>query len=110
VETWFLGHDGFARGATQSREIVAFRRFFDVSVDDPENMGKDRGYVTRASFHLAYLQAMLAEHRQPYSKKNPGIVLDPSYFDAMQKRCARTGHLPSFQALLEAFRATGAAV
>jgi hypothetical protein len=26
IETWFLGHEAFARGATQSPEIVAFKR------------------------------------------------------------------------------------
>lgn len=108
IETWFLGHDGLARAATQSRDIVAFRRFFDVSTEDPEQMGKDAGYVTRASFHLAYLRAMLAEHGRRYSKKNPEMVLEPSYFDALQKRCTRTGHLASFQELLGALCAAGA--
>lgn len=107
IETWFLGHDGFARAATQSPEIVAFKRFFDVSTRDPEEMSKGLGYPTRQKLHLAYLQAMLAEHGRPYSKRNPGIVLEPSYFEALRKRCARTGHLASFQKLLDALRAAG---
>jgi hypothetical protein len=107
IETWFLGHDGLARAATQSPEIVAFKRFFDVSTDDPEAMRKGLGYPTRQGLHLAYLQAMLAEHGRPYSKRNPGLVLEPSYFDALQKRCVKTGHLPSFQKLLEALRTAG---
>jgi hypothetical protein len=109
IETWFLGHEAFARAGTQARAIVDYRRFYDVSERDPEQMPA-KGGALRADFHLDYLQAMLAEHQQPYSKKNPGIVLDPSYFDALHKRCARTGHLPSFQALLDALRAAGAAV
>ncbi len=108
IETWFLGHEAFARGATQSPEIVAFKRFFDVSADDPEEMSRGLGYPTRQSLHLAYLRAMLAEHGRPYSKRNPEIVCHPSYLDALQKRCARTGHLPSFRKLLDAFHAARA--
>jgi hypothetical protein len=106
IETWFLGHEGFARAGTQARDIVGYRRHYDVSVRDPEQMSAHGG-ASRPDFHLAYLQAMLNDHGR-YSKRNPGIVLDPSYFDALHKRCARTGHLPSFQTLLEALRAAGA--
>ncbi len=109
IETWFLGHDGLARAATQSPEIVRFKRFFDVSTSDPEEMSKGLGFPTRQSLHLAYLRAMLAEHGRPYSKKNPDLVCHASYFDALHKRCERTGHLSSFQKLLAAFGAAGAA-
>jgi hypothetical protein len=108
IETWFLGHDGFARAATQSPEIVAFKRYFDVSTRDPEEMSKGLGYPTRQKLHLKYLQAMLAEHGRPYTKRDPGIVLHASYFEALQNRCARTGHLASFAKLLHALRVTGA--
>lgn len=107
IETWFLGHDGFARAATQAHDVVAFKRFFDVSAEDPELMGRHPGYVTRQSFHLAYLKAMLAESSRRYTKQRPGVVLDPSYFDALRTRCARTGHLASFDTLLAALRAAG---
>jgi hypothetical protein len=107
IETWFLGHEGFARGATQSRDVVDFRRFFDVSTGDPEEMSKGLEYPTRQSLHLAYLKAMLAEHEKPYTKRNPGIVLDPSYLDALDARCARTGHMGSFRKLLSALFSAG---
>lgn len=64
--------------------------------------------MTRTSFDLAYLRAMLADHGRPYSKRNPGIVIEPSYFEVLQKRCTRTGHLAGFQELLGARRAAGA--
>jgi hypothetical protein len=108
IETWFLGHDGFLRAGPQSRDLVEFKRFFDVSVDDPEQMGRYPGYRTRQSFHEAYLKAMLRERSHHYTKQRPRVVLEPSYFEALQKRCARTGHLASFQKLLSAFRAAGA--
>lgn len=105
IETWFLGHEGFLRAGPQSRQLVDFKRFYDVSSDDPERMATYPGYVTRASFHLAYLKAMLAERSYRYSKQRPGVVIEPSYFEALQARCARTGHLASFRHLLEALRA-----
>jgi hypothetical protein len=109
IETWFLGHDGFLRAGPQSRDLVAFKRFYDVSVDDPEQMGRYPGYVTRQSFHLAYLKAMLAERseRYRYTKQRPGVVLEPDYFQAIRARCERTGHLRSFSRLLEALRVAG---
>ncbi len=67
-------------------------------------MGTFPGYVTRASFHLAYLKAMLTERGRSYSKQHPGIVLDPSYLVALEERCARTGHLMSLGRLFEALR------
>lgn len=107
IETWFLGHEGFLRAGPQSRALVEFKRFYDVSEGDPESMGKPPGYVTRQSFHLAYLQEMLVERSHRYSKRSPGVVLEPSYFDALRVRCARRGHLPSFQKLLDAVGALG---
>jgi hypothetical protein len=107
IETWFLGHEGFLRAGPQSRELVKFKRFYDVSADDPELMGAAPGYVTRQSFHLAYLREMLAERSHRYSKISPGVVLEPSYFDALRVRCERRGHLPSFRKLLDAFAKVG---
>lgn len=95
------------RAGPQSRELVDFKRFFDVSADDPEQMGAYPGYVTRQSFHEAYLKAMLAERGHRYTKQRPRVVLEPSYFEAVRTRCTPTGHLASFQKLLDALRAAG---
>src|SRR5262249_16915794 len=92
IETWLLGHDGFLRTGPQSSDLVEFKRFFDVSTDDPELMGRYPGYVTRQSFHEAYLKAMLAERGHRYTKQRPRVVLEPSYFDALRRRRARSGH------------------
>lgn len=65
AETWFLGHRTMMTRNPTSPDLLRFQRFFDVRTADPEGMGRLPGYVTRASFHLAYLKAMLVE-------KNPG--------------------------------------
>jgi hypothetical protein len=107
IETWFLGHEGFLRAGPQSRELVKFKRFYDVSAEDPELMGAAPGYVTRQSFHLSYLREMLAERSHRYSKISPGVVLESSYFDALRARREHRGHLLSFGKLLDAFREVG---
>jgi hypothetical protein len=68
-------------------------------------MRRSPGYLRKAHFHLNYLKEMLAERSHRYSKDRPGVVLEHSYFDALRQRCQRTGHLPSFQRLLDALAA-----
>jgi hypothetical protein len=102
VETWFLGHRKMMTRNPTSPDLLRFQRFFDVGVTDPEGMECLPGYVTRASFHLAYLKAMLVEKnpRLHYTKRNPGEVLESHYFDALRERCA-TGDLASMRVLLD---------
>lgn len=102
IETWFLGHRAMMTRNPTSGDLLRFQRFFDVRTDDPEQMGMLDGYVTRASFHLAYLKAMLLE-RNPhlhYTKLRPGVVLESHYLEALRERC-HDGDLASLQILLE---------
>lgn len=102
IETWFLGNRVMMTRNPTSADLLRFQRFFDVRTDDPERMGTLDGYATRASFHLAYLKAMLLE-KSPnlrYSKQNPGEVLESHYLDALRERCT-DGDLGSLRVLLE---------
>jgi hypothetical protein len=105
VETWFLGHTKMLRRNPESARLIEMKEFYNVSVDDPEGMGRPPGYLTRASFHLAYLQEMLREQGKMYTKTNPGVVLERNYLDALQHRCSTTGHLPSLQKLFTTWSA-----
>jgi hypothetical protein len=105
IETWFLGHAKMLRRNPTSIRLGEMKSFYDVSLADPEAMGRPRGYVTRASFHLAYLQEMLREQGKIYSKTSPGVVLEQNYLDALRLRCTSTGHLPSLQRLFTAWDA-----
>ena len=102
AETWFLGHRRMMTRNPTSPDLLRFQRFFDVRVADPESMGRLPSYVTRASFHLAYLKAMLIEKnsRLHYTKRQPGEVLESHYFDALRERCA-AGDLASLRVLLD---------
>lgn len=102
AETWFLGHRRMMTRNPTSPDLLRFQRFFDVGAADPEGMGCLPGYVTRASFHLAYLKAMLVEKspRLHYTKRKPGEVVESHYFDALRERCA-AGDLASLRVLLD---------
>lgn len=95
IETWFLGHQKMMRQAGMSPELAKMKQFYDVRQNDPELMGKPAGYVTRASYHEAYLKEMLREHDMTYSKEQPGAVCTRHYLDALRERCETTGHLGS---------------
>jgi hypothetical protein len=62
-------------------------------------MAAPDGYINRASFHLAYLREMLAEHGMRYSKEHPGAVTQREYLKALRRRCLTTTHLRSLDVL-----------
>jgi hypothetical protein len=101
IETWLLGHGKMLRRAPHSARLVEMKTFYDVSSLDPEAMGRPRGFVTRQSFHEAYLKEMLAEQGKSYSKAHPGVVLESNYLASLRDRCATTSHLPSLKRLLD---------
>jgi hypothetical protein len=109
IETWFLGHTRMLKRNPTSSTLATWKRRFDVSVEDPEAMPAAEGYITRASFHLAYLKEMLSEHGKRYSKEHPGVVTDLDYFKALRDRCRTTMHLHSLEMLLRVLDDCGAA-
>lgn len=95
IETWFLGHRKMMRKEGLSPEFAKMKQFYDVRENDPECMGKPEDYVTRASYHEAYLKAMLRERGMTYSKEQPGAVCTSEYLGGLRDRCRTTGHLNS---------------
>jgi len=106
VETWLLGNAGFLRQGPQGRDLIEFKRFFDVSTQDPEEMGTFPGYITRASSHQAYLKAMFRERGQSYSKQHPAAAREANYLDALEQRCRTTPHLRSLRELFAGMSAS----
>ncbi|KHD06747.1 hypothetical protein PN36_06515 [Candidatus Thiomargarita nelsonii] len=109
IETWFLGHQKMLRRNLTNSELIKYKKFYDVSQFDPELMEYPPGYLTKASFHLRYLQEMLKEHNMDnknrqmiYTKNNPFIVIkDAHYLNALKERCETTTHLSSLKYLLD---------
>jgi hypothetical protein len=110
IESWLLGHKKLIP-RNPSKELSAFKSFYDVSVSDPERMGRPEGFLTRASFHLEYLREVFRHHAKVYSKVNPGIAREPNYLAALRDRCLNESvlpHLASFRVLWDTWQAMGA--
>ncbi|BAY97969.1 hypothetical protein NIES37_19170 [Tolypothrix tenuis PCC 7101] len=101
-ETWFLGNRNIYSRQPQDRPLLDFVRYYDVSVNCPELMGKYPDFNTHAQFHTAYLKELFKAKNINYSKKNPGDVLKPYYVEQLLKRIKeQKQHLPSFQTFIE---------
>lgn len=101
IETWFLGNRKVLTRSPQSRTLARFKRFYDVSVDDPEKMGRFGGHSTHAQFHAAYLREMFREKKIAYTKRHPGHVMESAYLEQLQNRVSdEPDHLKTFQSFI----------
>lgn len=94
-ETWFLGNRKIYT-RNPPKDLLEYTRYYDVSVDDPELMGRgDRTHHTH--FHQAYLDALFEAKNIKYSKTKPKYVLEKYYLNELLKRIEyRPQHLRSF--------------
>ncbi|MBM7118303.1 hypothetical protein [Archangium primigenium] len=104
IETWLLGHQKLMPRQPNDEALAKFKRFYDVSRDDPERMDRHPGHPRgRADFHLEYLSHVFRHHGKSYSKERPGIATEASYFAALRDRCLSPTpghrHLASFHVL-----------
>jgi len=97
IETWFLANPKVYKRNPESELLKEFNDFYNVSLNDPELMGKFEGFETHSFFHEVYLSEMLSERNIQYSKKNPRGVVEPSYLDELVKRASNTKHIQTFQ-------------
>lgn len=107
METWFLGNRKIFRPHPHSKKLVEFIRFYDVSRDDPEEMGCPSDYPTRAQFHDEYLKEIFRERGLSYNKRRPAEVIERYYFNELIKRNTKTGHLATFGELIELWKTLG---
>ncbi len=108
IETWFLGNTKMLRKNPQSKKLSEFKKFYDVSVNDPELMDCPDGYLTKTSFHLDYLKEMLREKNPnlTYTKKYPGPTTEKAYLEALRQRCEKTEHLLTLKRLFDIWDAS----
>ena len=107
IETWFLGNRAMMKRHPQSQTLREWKRFYDVSQENPEKMGCPPQFEVKAEFHLKYLKEMLAERNQFYTKKKPGCVTSANYLEQLIARFSETGDLTSFGHLLKVWREFG---
>jgi hypothetical protein len=107
IETWALGNAEIPNeyiSQSSSTKFSVFQAHYDVLVNDPELMidyPQGHPYSTKARFHKSYLKEYLQEFGLPYSKKDPKIIEEEKYLDALIKRCTSTNHLSSLKYLLD---------
>lgn len=105
VETWFLGNRKIIKRNPQSKKLSIYKRFYDVSINDPEDMecytNSPSYHSIKAKFHEDYLKEILLERNQRYSKLNPSITVEKYYYEALYERCFKTNHLKSLRTLFD---------
>jgi hypothetical protein len=86
LESWLLGNRKIYSRNPQNKPLLDYTRYYNVSVDCPENMGRYQEFNTHAQFHGAYLRALFEAKNITYSKKRPGDVLKPFYLEQLLTR------------------------
>lgn len=86
LESWLLGNRKIYSKNPQDKALLDYTRYYDVSVNCPENMGRYQEFNTHAQFHGAYLRALFEAKNITYSKKRPGDVLKPFYLEQLLTR------------------------
>lgn len=100
IETWCLGNRRVYKRNPSEETAREYVNFYDVSVDDPELMGKLDSFQTKAQFHASYLKEMLFERNIRYSKNHPNGIVEKTYLNEMIKRFQETRHITSFKSFL----------
>ena len=107
IETWALGNAEIPNEyplIRESSKIADFQAYYDVFINNPEEMSYSlSGYIfrTKAKFHEEYLKEYLKQFDLRYSKKDPKVIAEKKYLDALRKRCHSTNHLSSLKLLLD---------
>ncbi|MEG4328009.1 hypothetical protein [Microcoleus sp. herbarium5] len=86
LESWLLGNRKIYSRNPQNKPLLDYTKYYDVSVNCPENMGKYRDFNTHAQFHGAYLRSLFEDKNITYSKKRPGDVLKQFYLEQLLAR------------------------
>jgi hypothetical protein len=86
LESWLLGNRKIYSRNPQNKLLLDYTKYYDVSVNCTENMGRYQEFNTHAQFHGAYLKALFEAKNITYSKKRPGDVLKPFYLEQLLTR------------------------
>lgn len=106
IETWALANSLLLSTRNiRDDTLRSYRRFFDVSVQDPELLPAyaPEG-LSRVAFAYKYLRtAIRHKYRGSYTKGDPAVIADPRYFSRVRQRHLDNAHIPSFSHFLSAF-------
>ena len=108
LETWALGNQIVCRRNPQDTQLRRYLRLFDVRTQDPELLPPlPAEELNRCQFAFVYLKRMLNDRypRLVYTKANPSVIAHEKYFEHIWRRLRETGHIGSFGAFIETFKA-----
>jgi hypothetical protein len=101
IETWLLGNKRMFSRSPQDSSLREYIRFYDVSLNDPEEMPLHEKFASHSRFHYNYLQLLFRERGLAYTKSRPGHAADGSYLERLIERVqVDNGHLLSFNNLV----------
>lgn len=106
-EAWALGNTYIISHRTQDRQLIEYKRFYNVKINDPELLpAYSKDELNRAQFAYKYLRKALSNKYRTYSysKRDAGPVLHEKYFKRINERLEKTKHMQSFNYFLEAFK------
>lgn len=86
IETWFLGNRSVYKRNPQGDKFKLYSRYYNVEINDPEQMETSFGFKRVAHFHESYLREMLKEYNVRYRKSKPGDVLEDYYLEELINR------------------------
>lgn len=102
LESWLLGNRKIYTKNPQNQPLLDYTKYYDVSVNCPENMGKYQDFNTHAQFHATYLRKLFEAKNTSYSKKNPGDARKEFYFNQLLERIKyEPEHLTTFRYFIE---------
>jgi len=101
IESWFLGNQKVFKQNPQSSSLAQYVLFYNVKINNPEEMGVYSNFNTHSQFHADYCTEFLRERNIRYSKNRPNGVVDRDYLDSLILRNKETNHLESFKLFID---------
>jgi len=101
IESWFLGNQKVFKQNPQSSSLAQYVQFYNVKINNPEEMGVYSNFNTHSQFHADYCTEFLRERNIRYSKNRPNGVVDRDYLDSLILRNKETNHLKSFKLFID---------
>lgn len=103
-EAWALGNRRTPRKISRNEDLIEYRAHYDVLHLDPEGLPPIYD-LNRAQFAEVYLRRIINDRsaRLSYSKHNPAVDADPTYFQELTRRFGESGHISSFERFEMAF-------
>jgi hypothetical protein len=104
-EAWALGNKQVVRTRPRSTVLEAYKAIYNVRAHDPEDLpDHSRKSLSRVEFAKKYLnEAFLDKYRKAYRKSNPEPIQNKKYFQQLNSRFDKTGHIASFSEFISAF-------